>query len=81
LLENSRLIVFDKHIDQDWSWLLKDDQNWSKIYWLVWPEWWLTDNDYKMFWNNFGIKSLWENILRTETAAIIGGREIKNLGL
>ncbi|MEI8252334.1 MAG: hypothetical protein WCG25_00950 [bacterium] len=39
----------------------------------------MTDGDYKNFGNNFKIKSLGDNILRTETAAIIGAREIKNL--
>jgi 16S rRNA U1498 N3-methylase RsmE len=71
IINDKKLIVFDKNIDQGWLKLIKIDQNWLRIYWLVWPEWWLTDNDYKKFGNDFEIKSFGENILRTETAAII----------
>jgi 16S rRNA U1498 N3-methylase RsmE len=39
----------------------------------------LTEGDYKNFGNNLKIKSLGDNVLRTETAAIIGAREIRNL--
>lgn len=67
VLVDSSLIVFDKSLNA-WKTLNVDEK---KNYWLVWPEWWLTDNDYKKFGNDFIIKSFGNNILRTETAAII----------
>lgn len=79
IIKDVNLVVFDKSIDKNWWKLLKIDKNWWKFYWLVWPEWWLTDNDYKKFGNDFVIQSFGDNILRTETAAILWWWEIKNL--
>jgi len=76
IIENSKLLIFDKKLNEASQ---TPDKQWLKCYWLVWPEGGLTDGDYKNFGNNFKIKSLGDNILRTETAAIIGAREIKNL--
>jgi len=67
ILINSSLIVFDKTLNI-WKKLNVYEK---KIYWLVWPEWWLTDKDYKKFSNNLEIQSFGENVFRTETAAII----------
>jgi 16S rRNA (uracil1498-N3)-methyltransferase len=75
-LQNKRdFIIFD---------LPKDNQNKKSIKWnhpLLWvvgPEWWLTENDYKNFPTENKVMSLWESVLRMETAAIIWWRYIKN---
>jgi len=75
LLTDSKLIVFDS-VYKYWSTFIKLDQKRLKVYWLVWPEGGLTEKDYKNFWSDFDVISLWENVLRTETAAIIGCWEI-----
>jgi 16S rRNA (uracil1498-N3)-methyltransferase len=73
-LKNKKIVVFDK---TDWKtelWNLKSE------FWLVGPEWWLTTNDYKQLEGiNYQIRSLGETVLRTETAAIVGGWVIKNI--
>ena len=46
--------------------------------WIIWPEWWLTENDYKKFWEKIKTVSLWDTVLRTETASIIAARYLKN---
>ena len=75
-LQNKRdFIVFD---------LPKDNQNkkiikWNHpLLWVVGPEWWLTENDYKNFPTENKVMSLWESVLRMETAAIIWWWYIKN---
>lgn len=71
------IIVFDKSNNSKYNW-----NNFSQdTLWIIWPEWWLTQNDYKNFWKNYKILSLWETILRTETAWIIAARLIKNINL
>lgn len=72
IIIHAKLVVFDKTLDDSTISKIKE----NKIYWLVWPEWGLTDSDYKKFGKNFEVRSLWENIFRTETAAIIGAWEI-----
>jgi 16S rRNA (uracil1498-N3)-methyltransferase len=75
-LQNKRdFIVFD---------LPKDNQNkeikkWTHpLLWVIGPEWGLTENDYKNFPTEYKVMSLWESVLRMETAAIIWWRYIKN---
>ena len=75
-LQNKRdFVVFD---------LPKDDQNkeiikWNyPLLWVIGPEWWLTENDYKNFSTEYKVMSLWESVLRMETAAIIWWWYIKN---
>lgn len=75
-LHNKRdFVVFD---------LPKDNQttkikNWNHpLLWVIGPEWWLTENDYKNFPTDYKVISLWESVLRMETAAIIWGWYIKN---
>lgn len=51
----------------------------TKIIWIIWPEWWLTDNDYKIFWDKIKTVSLWDTVLRTETASIIAAWVMKNI--
>ena len=64
--------------------LPKDNQttkikNWNHpLLWVIGPEWWLTENDYKNFPTDYKVISLWESVLRMETAAIIWGWYIKN---
>lgn len=79
IIKDVNLVVFDKSIDKNWWKLFEVGKNWWKLYWLVWPEWGLTDNDYRKFGNDFVVQSFGENILRTETAAILWWWEIKNL--
>lgn len=76
IVENMNLLVFDKSQIVDQKSQLETG---LKIYWLVGPEGWLTESDYKKFGSHYEIKSLGENILRTETAAILWWWEIKNL--
>jgi 16S rRNA U1498 N3-methylase RsmE len=46
---------------------------------LVGPEWWLTERDYESLkWINYEVRELGETMLRTETAAIVGGWLIRN---
>jgi len=48
-------------------------------FWLIGPEGWLTDRDYQYFeWIPCDTYGLGETVLRTETAAIIGWRLLKN---
>ena len=77
IIEWKNIIAFDKcenNINK--TNFVKDKQ---PIIWIIWPEWWLTENDYKIFWNNIKTVSLWDTILRTETASIIAARSIKNI--
>ncbi len=75
ILWNKKFIIFDKK-ENTIKQLSKADL--VSIYWLVWPEWWLTDKDYQSFGNNFEIRHLGNTILRTETAAIVWAWNIVN---
>lgn len=47
---------------------------------IIWPEWWLTERDYKQRWiDENNIVGLWKGVLRMETAAIVWGWRIANL--
>lgn len=78
IIEWKNIIIFDKCESQ-----VTKNLNFTKskqaILWIVWPEWWLTDNDYKIFWDNKRTVSLWDTVLRTETASIIAAWTIKNI--
>ncbi len=51
----------------------------SNLFWIIWPEWWLSQEDLKIIdWSIENTISLWNNILRAETAAIIWWRIIIN---
>lgn len=69
------IIVFDKS-DEDNTY--NSNQKHENILGIVWPEWWLTENDYTKFWNNIKITTLWDTVLRAETAWIIASWIIKN---
>ncbi len=83
-IQNTQLIVFDKigagskeqgAINQEKS---KVEGLKTKV-WLVGPEGGLTQKDYQMLaWTYYTIYGLGDTVLRTETAAIIGGRILKN---
>ena len=68
------IIVFDK---SEWNNNEKIKKN-KDILWIIWPEWGLTENDYKNFWEKIKTASLWDTVLRTETASIIAARYLKN---
>ncbi len=54
---------------------IDENANHKKVF-LIWPEWWRWIDDEKYFsWFDHKKISLWQNILRTETAAIIASRE------
>lgn len=67
------ILVFNQSDKQIEYWWIKDH-----TLWIIWPEWWFTSNDFQNFGTNYQILSLWNNILRTETASIIAWRLINN---
>lgn len=73
IIEWKEVIVFDKSESNFTSiWTVKN------TLWIIWPEWWLTENDYKKFWKKIKTISLGDAVLRTETASIIAARYLKN---
>ena len=74
IIEWKNIIVFDK-CENKISNAIKTKQ---PILWTIWPEWGLTENDYKKFWEKIKTVSLWDTVLRTETASIIAARYLKN---
>lgn len=72
------IFIFDKSDENNTYNFNKKNEN---ILGIIWPEWWLTKNDYEKFWKNHKIISLWDTILRTETAWIIAARLIRNTNL
>lgn len=54
-------------------------ESWDIIY-IVWPEWWFTKNEIDKFDNLWSDRVvLGDNVLRSETAAILGSRWFANL--
>lgn len=75
IVKNQEIDIFD--IPREW--LSFDEWTEYKNIWLIWPEWGLTDLDYiNIQSENISIKSLWNNVLRMETAAIVAWRLLKN---
>ena len=73
LVGKNSLVIFDK---QTGEWNSKKSDH---VYGLVWPEGGLTHRDYQTFeWTEYAVLGLGETVLRTETAAIVGGWLIKN---
>lgn len=68
------IVVFDKSECNNGE-IIKKNKN---TLWIIWPEWGLTENDYKKFWEKIKTVSLWDTVLRTETASIIAARYLKN---
>ena len=50
----------------------------NNICWVIWPEWWFSEKDLKLF-NSAKIIDLWNNVLRMETASIILWWLLKNI--
>ncbi len=82
-------ITFEKDISKiiEWKEVIvfdKSESNFKNIWtiknalWIIWPEWGLTENDYKKFWKKIKTVSLGDTVLRTETASIIAARYLKN---
>ena len=73
IIEWKEIVVFDKS-EHDFKniWTIKN------ALWIIWPEWGLTENDYKKFWEKIKTVSLGDTVLRTETASIIAARYLKN---
>lgn len=73
IIEWKKVIVFDKS-EHDFKniWTTKN------ALWIIGPEWGLTENDYKKFWEKIKTVSLGDTVLRTETASIIAARYLKN---
>ena len=77
-VNGKQLRVFDCR-QQDMSLWQKDQ--WNSLWWVVWPEWWLTNEDYQQFaWaKSLSVMSLWSTVLRMETAAIVGAYDLLTL--
>ena len=82
-------ITFEKDISKiiEWKEVIvfdNSESNFKNIWtiknalWIIWPEWGLTENDYKKFWEKIKTVSLGDTVLRTETASIIAARYLKN---
>ena len=88
-IPNLKILSSLDEIKNDWSMVVfdlprnKENTNWkgwNKPYlWVIGPEGGLTDKDYEKFPKDIMVQSLWENVLRMETAAIIGARWLKNI--
>lgn len=67
IIKWKHIVVFDKSENK-----IVNNQNFpTNTIWIIWPEWWLTQKDYENFWDNIQIVSLWDTVLRTETASIL----------
>lgn len=76
---DTKTIVFDKS-NQDIIIKPSTEKNkHNKLLWIIWPEGWLTSKDYQNFWKKYTTQSIWDTILRTETASIIAGRILKSI--
>jgi len=73
----------------DWKSLVIANMNWvsySQLSWnltndicgVVWPEWWFSEKDLKLFYDA-NIVDLGDNVLRMETASIVLARLLKNM--
>lgn len=74
VLQNKKIIVFDM-VDQK---VIPSYDSQANIIWIVWPEWWFTQKDYKNFWKNFDLISLGDTVLRMETASIVWAWSLRN---
>ena len=86
-------IEFVKYEDElknivNWKSVILANQGWlpywelsknldKDLCWVVWPEWWFSEKDLKLF-ENAKVVDLWENILRMETASIVLWWLLKN---
>ena len=58
IIKWKNIIVFDKSENTVLPW--KNSTKTEPTIWIIWPEWWLTDNDYKTFWDKIKTVSLWD---------------------
>lgn len=78
-LQDKDIIIFDKN-EQELAQGNVVPSNKDSV-WIIGPEWWFTEKDYEQFEKQpHQIVGLWNTVLRMETAAIVGGRLIKNHG-
>ena len=72
----------------DWKNVIIANMNWlpywkmfknasKNAFWLIWPEWWFSEKDLKLF-ENAKVVDLWKNVLRMETASIVLWWLLKN---
>ena len=73
IIKWKNIVIFDKSENQ----ITEKLNSLTNTIWIIWPEWWLTAKDYANFWDNIQIISLWDTVLRTETASILAWRLIK----
>jgi len=75
-IQDKNILIFDASGKQS----LNSTLNKENLYWLVWPEGWFDAKDLDII-NNKVIEkiNLWENILRTETWAIVWWWLLKNI--
>ena len=78
LADQWNFIVFDLEKEEKSESKIKED---LPLLWIIGPEWWLSPKDYEQFSENYQVKSLWNTVLRMETASIVGGRRLKNWSL
>ncbi len=64
--------------DMDWIPYSQFNKNLGNICWIIWPEWWYSEKDLKLF-NGAKIINLGCNVMRMETASIVLWRLLKNI--
>ncbi len=84
-ISDQKIIIFDK-VDTNeknpsptGKLFCETSWGWSNVLWIIGPEGGLTTKDYEKFGNNYEIISLWDTVLRMETASIIGSWLLKNI--
>lgn len=75
LWKDRNFMVFDLPKEQENNWKLNNN---LPFLWVIGPEWWLSTKDYENFSINYTVQSLWNSVLRMETAAIVWARYLKN---
>ena len=78
LADQWNFVVFDLEKERNSEGKMRKD---LPLLWIIGPEWWLSPKDYEQFSGNYQVKSLWNTVLRMETASIVGGRRLKNWSL
>ena len=76
LWKKRNFIIFDLPKDQKNK---RESNNNFPLLWVIGPEWWLSTKDYESFPNNCFVQSLWNSVLRMETAAIVWSWYLKNV--